>query len=606
MTSQNAKHPPNSGQTDFLQGVGRGAVLSSSSHVTEPHVYTYLAGHLERDATDGSFVDGVTDALIVFALEGTDPDQGILMSEEEIRTKIIDALPAAKSLLDDRLRDRLEMISRKDGRRIRWHRKEDQWALPYEDRKELVRASIEDESLRISVRQELSTQFSEIQMPLDLNASDLADFALDTIQLAFEEDGLRFSGFLEEGNLEDSTAFVSDALRKVLTDAGLTGDTRMDAARAIIAILRNVFYASTEKQRILLQRISRAYGILFALTREPRVLRYFDDAMSDTYLYVGGDVIVTALSERYVQPEDQRTRNLLKSARLTGAHLILAAPVLDEVLGHLRASDNEYLNYVAPFEDMTYEFARQVPKILVRAYLYSQLLESHGSPGSWSEFISQFCRYSDLHTENALVQLQRYLEHQFVFEFEDWQTIHDKCAYERHEFLASALRTVKTSEFLASNDAYIYQLVTHRRSWEGTADHSSEFGYQTWWLSGGEGAAVRAMAQADNGTRRILMRPGFLAKYILLAPSAAEARQSLADFLPSLLGIKIARRVEEDDFRKMVVTLREAEALEPGGRASRIADYTDRLRTATSFELGEQWPQEAAREFLHVDLEDLS
>ena len=511
----------------------------------------------------------------------------------------------AEPLLSDLLRVRLEMISRRDGRRIRWHRHEDQWALPYADRKELAAASVEDESLRISVRQELMDQFSEITLPSDLHASDLADYTLDTIQLAFEEDGLRFSAFLGDRNLDDSTAFISDALRKVLSANNLKGNRRFDAAEPIKQVLRNVFYSSTEKQRLLLQRISKAYGILFALSLEPRVLKYFDDAMSSTYLYVGGDIIVDALSERYVQPEDQRTRNLLDSARRAGAHLILAAPVLDEVLAHLRASDNEYTNHIEPFEDITYEFARHVPKILVRAYLYSQLLESHDSPESWYEFINQFCRYSDLHHDDGITQLQRYLLNQFGLEFEDWHTILSKCDDTRHQFLTRALQAIKPNENLASNDAYIYQLVTNRRSQEGTAGSSTEFGYQTWWLSGGEGAAVRTMAQSDNGTRRILMRPGFLAKYILLAPSAAEARQSLEDFLPSLLGIKIARRVEEEGFRKMLGTLREAEGLEYGSRVSKIADYSDRLKTTANLELDDQWQQTTHSEFLPIDLEDL-
>ena len=593
-------------QTQYLQGIGRGAVLSASKHVSDPHVYTYLVGQLDRDPTGGSFVDGVVDALIVYALEGTDPDEGALMSETDIRAKILETLPAAQSILDERLRRRLEAISRKAHRRIRWHRHEDLWGLPYDDRVELENASIEDESLRIEVRQELSILFRSLELPTDVDVNQLADLTLDTIQLAFEEDGLRFSRFLEDGTPSDSTPFVSDALRSVMATSGLTGDARLDAADALMSVLRKVFYSSTPRQRTLLQRISRAYGILFALHGEPRILRYFDDAMSNTNLYVGSDVLVSALSERYVQPEDQRTRNLLKSAHLAGANLILAAPVLDEVLGNLRASDREHENYVEPMGNIGYGLATHEPKILVRAFLYSQLLDAHGRPSSWDEFVNQFCNYSDLHQEYAAVQLQRYLVHQFSLQFEDWPSVREVCDDARNVFLTNALLPLKGSDFLASNDAYIYQLVTHRRSQEGTPGHASEFGYQTWWLSSGEGAAVRAMARADNGTKRILMRPGFLEKFILLSPSAAQARQSMSDFLPSLVGIRIARRVAEEDYHRMMDSLREAESLEPGGRAAKIADFNDRLRAARHHELDEQFSAETTGELLPFDLDDRS
>lgn len=590
-------------QTQYLQGIGRGAVLSSSEHISEPHVYTYLVGQLDRESPDGSFVDGVVDALIVYALEGTDPNEGILMSESEIRTKILATLPAAQAIVDDRLRRRLEAISRKGQRRIRWYQHEDRWALPYDDRKELENASIEDESLRLVVRQELAIQFSSLELPPDVDSSQLADLTLETIQLAFEEDGLRFSAFLADGTPSDSTPFVSDALRAAMTALGLTGDTRLAAADAVLSVLRKVFYASTPRQRTLLQRISRAYGILFALQGEPRVLRYFDDAMSNTHLYVGSDVLVSALSERYVQPEDQRTRNLLKSAHLAGATLILAAPVLDEILGHLRASDREYTNYVEPMGNFEYALATHQPRILVRAFLYSQVMSAHARPKSWDEFMNQFCTYKNLHNEDATVELQRYLTSQFSLRFANWLSIREVCDEAHNIFLANALMPLKGSDFLASNDAYLYQLVTHRRSLEGTAAHASEFGYQTWWLSSGEGAAVRAMALADSGTKRILMRPEFLEKFILLSPSAAQARQSMADFLPSLLGIKIARRVAKDDYHKMMDSLKEAESLETGGRAARMADFVDRLRTARHGELDEQFPTETSGDSLPVDLE---
>ena len=588
--------------TLFLEGVGRSSVLAPSQHVSEPHVYTYLVGELDRRSSGDSFTDGVVDALIIFALEGTDPARDIMMSENEIRSTIIEKLPAAESILANRLRKRLVAISTKGTRRIRWHKKEDCWVLPYEQREELNQASFEDEALRLRVHQELSEQFDTMDQVCDLDPNKLSELTLKTIQLAFEEDGLSFSRFLEDQSPEDSTPFISDALRSVLDDARLTGNERSQTVEAIGKALRSLFYASTPSQRTLLQRISRAYAIAFALKGEPRVLRYFDESISNTWLYVGADILILALSERYVQPEDQHTRNLLKSASTAGATLILTAPVLEEILGHLRGSDSEYQNYIDPIGGVdSYEVARQVPKILVRAFLYTQILGYSLGPRSWEEFMNQFCNYPDLHNKSAEVQLKRYLTTQFNLRFEDWEQIKSICTDRRHELLTSSIKNLKSSDFLAGNDAYMYQLVTYRRSHRSEERRMPEYGYQTWWLSSGEGAAVRAMARADHATHHILMRPGFLAKFIQLAPSASSARQSLSEFLPSLLGIKLARRVAEEDFHKLIDTVKEAESLEEGSISSKIADLNDQLKAIHYKEFDERFKPGEMGEFLSIN-----
>lgn len=589
--------------TSFLEGVGRSSVLTPSQHVSEPHVYTYLVGELDRRASGNSFTDGVVDALIIFALEGTDPAKDIMMSEDEIRSTIIEKLPAAESILASRLRKRLEAISTKGTRRIKWHKKEDRWVLPYEQRKELNQASVEDEALRLRVHQELSEQFNTMNQLCDLDPNKLSELTLKTIQLAFQEDGLSFSRFLEDQSPEDSTPLISDALRSVLDDAQITGNERSQIGEAISKVLRSLFYASTPSQRTLLQRISRAYAIAFALNGEPRTLKYFDESISNTWLYIGADILILALSELYVQPEDQHTRNLLKSASTAGATLILTAPVLEEILGHLKGSDLEYKTYVEPMGEIdSYEIAYQVPKILVRAFLYSQIFDGGPTPRSWEQFINQFCNYPDLHSRSAEIQLKRYLVNQFKLRFEEWEQIKSVCTDERNELLTGSIKSIKKySGFLARNDAYMYQLVTYRRSTRGEENKMSEFGYQTWWLSTGEGAAVREMAKIDRATHRILMRPGFLAKFIQLAPSASAARQSLSEFLPSLLGIKLARRVEEEDFHKLIDTVKEAESLEEGSRASKIADLNDKLKTVQYSEFDERFKPDEAGEFLSLD-----
>jgi len=287
-------------QTSFLDGIARGNLLTKSNHITDPHVYTYLVGELERHSQSSSFADGVVDAMIVFALEGTDPAANRFMNESDIRTKISQLLPTAVPLLNDRLRQRLEAISAKANRRIKWHKQEDLWVLPYDDRKELHRTSAEDEYLRISARQEIYEMFSTMNLSLAVEVDELADLTLEIIQRAFEEDGLRFSRSLNQTDFEYKTPFLSDITRNVLNDRGFSGESRLSIAESIHNVLRLIFYNSRPAIRRLLQRISRAYGIAFVLRGDARVVQYFDDLLNHTWLYIGSDIIISALSEQYV------------------------------------------------------------------------------------------------------------------------------------------------------------------------------------------------------------------------------------------------------------------------------------------------------------------
>ena len=190
-------------RTAFLEGVGRGAVLTASAHVTDPYVYTFLVSQLERESSsESSFLDGIVDAMIVHSLEGTDPDAGVLMDESQIRAKILSSLPQAEPLLVERLRPRLEAISKKPKRRIRWHQAEDRFALPYDQRKQLQKHSLEDEALRVRAKQEIADDLGDL-LGSDHDVDLLADLTLATIQRSLEKDGLRFAKFLVESDPDD-------------------------------------------------------------------------------------------------------------------------------------------------------------------------------------------------------------------------------------------------------------------------------------------------------------------------------------------------------------------------------------------------------------------
>lgn len=70
--------------TDYLRQIGATRLITSSAHVRSPAVYVFLANEIERREGNESLVDSVTDALALWALEGTDPEKGIVRTAEEV------------------------------------------------------------------------------------------------------------------------------------------------------------------------------------------------------------------------------------------------------------------------------------------------------------------------------------------------------------------------------------------------------------------------------------------------------------------------------------------------------------------------------------------
>lgn len=75
--------------TDFLRRVGASRLIGASRHVRTPAVYVFLAHEVERHEGNESLVDSVTDALALWALEGTDPEAGMLRTADEVLERIV-------------------------------------------------------------------------------------------------------------------------------------------------------------------------------------------------------------------------------------------------------------------------------------------------------------------------------------------------------------------------------------------------------------------------------------------------------------------------------------------------------------------------------------
>jgi hypothetical protein len=573
------------GYTAFLRQVGTSRLITPSKHVKSPAVYVFLASEMERRGGDKSLVDAVTDALALWALEGTDPDAGILRTSDEVLERIVTELPSVRNLVAPRLRERLEAMSRKaydGGRAVRWHLADDVFCLPFDTRHRIEDENTADEALRLRVLKRLDARLRDAPPAGlgDVGIRQAAEVALRTLQLAFEREGLEFAAFLHNG-VNSEYPYITDALRSALDEAGYTGRRGILIGDGAFVILRGVLYDSHEDEREYLHRLSRTYALLFTLRSEPRLLEFFQDMSGDFRLYVGADQIVRALSEHYVQQADQMTRNTLLMASRLGAKVILTEPALDEVVHHLRAADAEYENHVAQVEHrLDYEYARQAPHIMLRVYLYARLNPELGKrqPRSWAAFVQQFCEYQILHRHGAYDDIRQYLQVTFGLTYESTSDLESLVDLEQVEQLADQLAPVKSSRGLARNDALLALAVYGRRKRRGETSRVTEFGWGTWWLTG-ETSILKLTRDVVRDSGRYIMRPDFLLNFLTLAPSARAARQDFAKIFPTMLGIRLARRMASAAFDEIMDKVEQAEQMEEPRRLVEMGKLSNRLKS---------------------------
>jgi len=110
--------------------------------------YVFLEQELARRRGDTTLVDSVTDSLILWALEGTDPDAKLYMSRSDILERIGREIPATRQVVDPRLDSRLRFLASKnhpDGRQVRWYKQDDLFVLPFETRQRIETENRSDE-----------------------------------------------------------------------------------------------------------------------------------------------------------------------------------------------------------------------------------------------------------------------------------------------------------------------------------------------------------------------------------------------------------------------------------------------------------------------------
>ena len=430
----------------------------------------------------------MAESLILWALQETDPDQGRKMTATDVLNRIAEVVPSAATVLDVAyLHSLMEQLSNKRsgaGRVINWHKSEDRFVLPYATRESLAEENVADENLlaHIQLRLHERSESLDPEIVRGLSTTSIAQLSLSALHMAFEHKGLEFAAFVASDDGDPEFPHMADSIKEAVAASEIGPALVPAAAGAALAVVRDCIYSADEQEREYLRRLAKTYSIFFLLRQDPKVIRYFEEMNSTFHLLVGSDLLVQAMSERLLPEENQTAANMLRMLHAAGATLILTEPVLDEVAHNLINSDSEFHNYYEAIENrLTPELTREVPKILVRAYLYNRSRES--SPKNWESFVNLFCDYKRLRNPQGEDQLRLYFQAAYGMTYlsrEDLDGIADPQAVSK---LAGDLLALKSSIDLATNDALMVSAVYGYRKSNGETQSVNVFGYSTWWLT---------------------------------------------------------------------------------------------------------------------------
>ena len=560
-----------------------------SEFAKDPTVYVFLNHELRDRFSRAHLNDRVLDALIYWSLRDTDPDNDRVRSRADIAKTIEDAFPPAKSVLIPRMNTRLAELSKKDSagmERLRHYRATDSFCLPFEMRQTLATeassAVVRQQAFRDSIEQRLGEEQTTVPSPAE--AALCNDLVFSTVHRYFVEQGLVLAAFLE-GQLEGlqiSDQIVEDIMVKALAEIQHGKSMSPTMFGSCMVVLRGIFYRSSAGEREYMAYLSRTSCLLITLHSAPRLLEYLNQMGGNFRLLVGSDLLVKAISERYLDREHQQVANLLVVCKQLGSELVLTEPTLNEVFTHLHAADLEFRNHYAEQEPyLKPSDISECDRIMIRAYFHAR--RTSGGPESWRGFVNQLTDPDGLRNKSdaARQALRALLVQRFGMTYMTMEELESSVPRVRVDELAARLRElgqVKHEE-LAHNDALmVYATYAQRRKQKESGIYDG-FGFRTWWLTKSTRilASTGAIVQSEGGVPYI-MRPEFILNFVALAPKAADVRKSLANLLPTTAGLQLGLHLQPDVMRSLLRDAAEWARITPERVSVMMSEKVNRLQ----------------------------
>jgi len=552
---------------DFLNSID-GNKIARSTISNETSIYVFLQQELETKNGDDSLINAVTDTLIIWSLENTDPEKNKFMNKKEIYQYILKNIPIADKVIKGSFDARLNFLSNNrlnsKQKEIQYYTNQKYYCLPYSTRQKIAQDNLKDEHLCNEVFASINLRVIEKMKEYTLTDQDICsekitDSILYFLQKIFEKKGIEFGSYLSHKTNEESLWVVDEIINDSLSEKlRITGKIKDKVSSLISIILRNIAYDGNSDERQYLNKLSKTYSLLFSLKADINIFEYFQQVSSKLKLYIGSDILVRILSEKFLNSENQNTVNMLNIIKSAGVKLILTELALDEVWNNMKASDFEYKNHIAKNEQyMTEEKIQEISKILVRAYLYNRKTIQ-----SWNKFIDCFCTYSELHNEYSKQELEDYLKLEYGMEFITSSKINElTSSYENEidQLSENAINACGMEEVLANNKAKIIYLVYEERARQREQSKSTGFGFNTWWLTDEKKIFSVSQEVIKNNHSHYAMRPYFLLNYISMMPSKANILETHKSSFPNILGTTVSERLKNNFHQKTIDKIKELE-----------------------------------------------
>ena len=543
---------------------------------TDPRIFVFLRQQWEERDEKMRLDELLADTLILYSLEGTDPDKGILRTKDEILRRAAQLVEFSLGLLEPIIDARLHQLSSKPNRKIRHHQKEDLYCLPYLTRLEVEQKHLEDAALHETFFIEAKAKLKKNLKASSVRVKDATHLLNTVFNNLFKQQGLEFSNFVvESSSMQSIEKSLPDIISKTVDDSLIISRNRTLVKKALLSTVREIIYKGSAEEMEYLRRLSSSYMMLFLLQCDPKVSVYFSTMAGKLRVLVGNSILVPALSELPLARRHRRHWNLLVKARSTGVTLHINRATLQELLMHIMQVCRTYKDlYQGREEVFNDEIAiMYVDEILIRSFLYGRL---NKSIETFDEFIDQFIT---IESPNAERDLLLWLKGNFGIELLDEQNEGIQINEDDLELLTGELSKRKSPR-LAENDAKTILSIFALRKLNKELEASSIFGYQTWWLSK-DTITQRVVSEllGDKYPTSAYMRADFLNNYIALSPNFEDINRTFDAMFPTMVGVSISNHIPVEITKAVQVGIQDHASKNPARVSAIIANLSDRLKT---------------------------
>lgn len=549
----------------------------------DSRLFVFLGQQFDSNRADLKLDNLLADTLILFALEGTDPDKDIFKSEREIKESIKKYLKFDPQLIDSKITERLHALTTKP-RKIKFHTKKLGYCLPYETRCEIGERNLKDELLYNDFYTQTQSTIKKYFGDLNVKVKDIEGLITKVFNKIFSKQGLEFSNFVLNGDghsvVEQN---LNDVIGSAVDESNVITENKEKVKTALYLAIRDIVYNGTKEQQRFLKSLSNTYMMMFLLQWEPKLSTFFQTLASQLKVFVDNSIIVPALSEYYLETGNRRHWNLLLGAKKAGISMFINETLLDELVSHFKMISNKYYNLFQQQEEFylsdEYELLF-IDEILIRSYFYAK---RNGEVKNFDSFLDNFI---DPNLKTIRQELITFLNDTFGITFISNQMWDIKVDPSDKQKLTDILSRKKDADIKAENDAEMILAVYYLRNKGNESSTTGIFGYKTWWLSK-DTSTYKAVIQcfgAEKYPVSCYIRPDFIYNYIALKPTEEEVNDAYDEIFPTMLGVNLSYHLPKEVSQAVQEKVKEFHTKSPLRVKQILRNLSDKLKSDPSLQ----------------------